>query len=89
MCNCFRTARHCDKNLGVFCALALSAARNTSYSIAQNFPSLKIRALAVFLLNLGQLPAIAGNIPRFDDNNLILNIVIIFKYYYYIRVNII
>ena len=37
-------------------------------------------------MNLRQLPAIAGNIPRFDDINLILNIVIILKYYYYINI---
>ena len=38
----------------------------------------------VIQLNLGKLPAIAENTPRFNYFNLLLNIVIIFKCYYYI-----
>ena len=38
----------------------------------------------VIQLNLGKLPAIAENTPRFNYFNLLLNIVIIFKCYYYV-----
>ena len=75
---------HCDKSIGVFHDIALSAAGTSP--IARNFPRFKIRAIAGFYLTLGQLPAIAGNIPRFYYINLLLNILTIFKYYYYFRI---
>ena len=42
----------------------------------------------VLQVNLGKISAIAGNISRLDVINLILNIVIIFKYYYYINITV-
>ena len=52
--------------------------------VARNFQRVKIRAIAGFQLNLGQLPAIAGNIPEFLFINLILNniqILLLYKHY--------
>ena len=53
----------CDKSLGVFRAIARSAARNTccstEFSEVQN-PCYSW--LVVIQLNLGQLPAIVGNV---------------------------
>ena len=60
---------HCDKSLGFFRAIARSAARNKSCSTELSEVQNPCYSwLFNIQLNLWQLPAIAGNGPRFYSN---------------------
>ena len=68
----------CDQRLGPFPARSAKC-----YCIARNFPDFFPHAIVGNTkLNLGQLPAIAWNIPRLYYVIFLLNILRILKYYY-------
>ena len=81
---CGHCPPHCDKSLGVFRAIAWSGAGNRSYSL--KFSEVQILAKAGYLTEPRTITSYSLEWSQVYYNNILFNIVIISKYYYYINI---